>query len=69
MFTGGYPNEFLLVQDIKNKTMDEVPWTFFLFFSIMVILTTISIMFQLQMRSKHMEAYNYRKYDFKYRRT
>ncbi len=48
--------------------MNEVPWTFFLFFSLICVLTTVSLIFQLEMRAQYMDAYNYRKYDFKYRR-
>ena len=68
MFCGGFPNEILVAENYKNHTLSEFPTSFFFYFVLMVIIAAISIVIQLKRRETNEEAYNYRKYDFKYRR-
>jgi len=68
-FAGGYPNEFLIFEDYENGDLNMMPWSFFFYFCIGVMITTISILIQFRLRQQNVEAYSYRKYDFKYRRA
>lgn len=68
-FAEGYPNEFIIYEDYENETLDELESSFYVYVAFMVIFAIGSILFQLRERSKNQEVYNYRKYDFKYRRN
>ena len=74
-YGGGFPNEFLLYQQFAiirtdgSSTMGQIPSTFFGYFMVMAMCATLSITFQLKQREMNVDMYNYRKYDFKYRKV
>jgi hypothetical protein len=49
--------------------MGSLPPTFFGYFVVMVACATTSIVYQLKQRELNLDLYNYRKYDFKYRKA
>ena len=49
--------------------MTSVPPSFFGYFLFIVLCAVLSIVFQLKQRELNLEQYNYRKYDFKYRKN
>lgn len=49
--------------------LGEVQIQFYVYIILMAIFAIGSIFFQLKMRSMNEEEYNYRQYDFKYRRA
>lgn len=69
VYAGGYPNEFLIFNAFKYSTLDDLAVSFYIYITVFVVVAVISIVIQMKMRSTHMEQYNYRKYDFKYRRA
>jgi hypothetical protein len=68
-YGGGFPNEFLLYQQITTGAMSSLPPTFLGYFVVMVTCATTSIVYQLKQRELNLDLYNYRKYDFKYRKA
>ena len=49
--------------------MAALPSTFFAYFIMMVTCASVSISYQLKQRELNLDLYNYRKYDFKYRKA
>jgi len=49
--------------------MGQIPSTFFGYFVVMALCASLSITFQLKQRELNMDLYNYKKYDFKYRKV
>mmetsp|Transcript_34926 Transcript_34926/g.33970 ORF Transcript_34926/g.33970 Transcript_34926/m.33970 type:complete len:107 (+) Transcript_34926:208-528(+) len=67
-FIGGYPSEILIIMDFQNGSVSELGLSFLAYFLAMIVIATTSIILQIMGRKKNEEAYNFRKYDFKYRR-
>ena len=52
LLAGGYPSEMDLLEQIKSGTLVEVPWTFYLYFSFIVLLSIIGIFVQVKRSTK-----------------
>jgi len=68
-FLGGYPNEFELYQQYINGKSRELPVSFYMYSSIMVVTAGCSFMMQSQMRKANADDYNYRPKDYNYRKA
>jgi len=68
-FLGGYPNEFELYQQYINGKSRELPVSFYMYSSIMVVTAGCSFMMQSQMRRANESDYNYRPKDYNYRKA
>ena len=44
-YAGSYPNEFMLYKQLANDTVGDITWSFYVYFSAMVILTVVSTIF------------------------
>ena len=66
---GGYPNEFLIYESFRNHKVGEVPVSFYLYIIGMIAVAAIGMIFQFNERKYYKDLYNYRNYDFKYRRA
>lgn len=44
---GGFPNEFLLYEMVQTKTLDGIPWSFYLYLALIIALAVIGVMYQL----------------------
>ena len=66
---GGYPNEFVIFEEIYHDRLNEMSPTFLMYVFLMAMLLIMSIILQLSNRTVNRDLYNYRRYDFKYRRV
>ncbi len=66
---GGYPNEFIVYSEFYDERLSEISTTFYMYVVVMMLLAVVSIVIQMGNRSNNKELYNYRRYDFKYRRV
>ena len=65
---GGYPNEFLIYNSIRNKRLLQQENMMFVWIIAMVILCIFSVQRQWMLRTQILSANDYKKYDFKYRK-
>ena len=66
---GGYPNEFIVYSEFADDKMSEVSKSFYMYMVVIMLLSVVSIIVQMSNREGNKDLYNYRRYDFKYRRV
>lgn len=66
-YLGGWPNEFVLYQNYTNGKMSEMPVSFYVYGSIMVVTAAASFAMQTNLRKNNAGEYNYRPKDYNYR--
>ena len=52
LLAGGFPSEMDLLEQIKNGTLVEIPWTFYLYFAFIFLLSIIGIFIQVSRPAK-----------------
>jgi hypothetical protein len=52
---GGYPNEVDLLKQLKHKVFASIPWSFYLYFAIMIGSTVLGIVVQVKRLNKKKE--------------
>jgi len=56
MYTGGYVNEFIIIEGSQNGELGDLRWTTYIFWLLMVLVAIVSIKVQLENRSLALSA-------------